>query len=398
MFPIAFASGTIAGRTLKADDIAGISDLYPDGGFTASTGSISGTVTKDGQPIFGAHIVAFDPATGSMVADVFVERTRSVFDQRPVARAARRPRGTARRRGDRQLLRRVAGGRHRLQGGVSRSPRGGCRRRRSRRRHREREPQVTGSRLAMAAVLTALHVTAARAQPVGAVPGRLEFDAGIIWAGAQPLGSQDANLTTGTGSTLRLFSSTSDLLAAAGFEGRVAVKVTRTVDARVSMSYAKPQLTTRVSNDLENSAGATAVRNRAAVSRRWRELIGTSRSRRIRRARSAVRRRRRRVSPAAARGSNAGRHGTVVRCRRRRQAAPGVAHASTSADESRRRAPRRASRRAHERHHIRRPPDRRSGGRRIAVRAVLDHRIQRRIIRRHDVVVCVADRFPVVDR
>jgi hypothetical protein len=68
MFPIAFGSGTIAGRTLKADDIAGISDLYPDGNFTASTGSISGTVTKDGQPIFGAHVVAFNPATGSMVA------------------------------------------------------------------------------------------------------------------------------------------------------------------------------------------------------------------------------------------------------------------------------------------------------------------------------------------
>jgi hypothetical protein len=68
MFPIAFASGTIAGRTLKADDIAGISDLYPDGGFATSTGSISGTVTKDGQPIFGAHIVAFDLANGSMVA------------------------------------------------------------------------------------------------------------------------------------------------------------------------------------------------------------------------------------------------------------------------------------------------------------------------------------------
>lgn len=68
MFPIAFGSGTIAGRTLKADDIAGISVLYPDGDFATSTGSISGTVTKDGQPIFGAHIVAFDPATGSMVA------------------------------------------------------------------------------------------------------------------------------------------------------------------------------------------------------------------------------------------------------------------------------------------------------------------------------------------
>jgi hypothetical protein len=68
MFPIAFAAGSVAGRTLKADDIAGISDLYPDGDFDRSTGSISGRVTKDGQPLFGAHVVAFDPATSTMVA------------------------------------------------------------------------------------------------------------------------------------------------------------------------------------------------------------------------------------------------------------------------------------------------------------------------------------------
>jgi hypothetical protein len=68
MFPIAFASGSIAARTLKADDIAGISDLYPDGGFSTADGSLSGSVTKDGQPLFGAHVVAFNPATGAMVA------------------------------------------------------------------------------------------------------------------------------------------------------------------------------------------------------------------------------------------------------------------------------------------------------------------------------------------
>jgi hypothetical protein len=68
MFPIAFEPGSIAGRTLRADDIAGISDLYPDGDFTQAEGSISGRVTKDGQPIFGAHVVAYDPATGAMVA------------------------------------------------------------------------------------------------------------------------------------------------------------------------------------------------------------------------------------------------------------------------------------------------------------------------------------------
>ncbi|MGH9139788.1 MAG: matrixin family metalloprotease [Vicinamibacterales bacterium] len=67
MFPIAFASGSIAARTLKADDIAGISDLYPDGDFKTTDGSLSGRVTKDGQPLFGAHVVAFDAATGALV-------------------------------------------------------------------------------------------------------------------------------------------------------------------------------------------------------------------------------------------------------------------------------------------------------------------------------------------
>ena len=66
MFPIAFAAGSIAGRTLKADDIAGISDIYPTGEFS-QTGSLSGRVTRNGQPLFGAHITAFDPATGAIV-------------------------------------------------------------------------------------------------------------------------------------------------------------------------------------------------------------------------------------------------------------------------------------------------------------------------------------------
>jgi hypothetical protein len=69
MFPIAFPAGNISDRVLKADDIAGISDLYPAGDFNAKTGSISGRVTKDGQGLFGAHVVAFDPASGGLVAN-----------------------------------------------------------------------------------------------------------------------------------------------------------------------------------------------------------------------------------------------------------------------------------------------------------------------------------------
>lgn len=69
MFPIAYAAGSIAARTLKADDIAGISDVYPDGDFDTEEGSISGRVTKDDRPVFGAHVVAFDAKTGSMVGN-----------------------------------------------------------------------------------------------------------------------------------------------------------------------------------------------------------------------------------------------------------------------------------------------------------------------------------------
>jgi hypothetical protein len=69
MFPIAFPAGNISARTPRADDVAGLSDIYPDGGFSADTGSISGRVTKNGAGVFGAHIVAFDPANGTLVAN-----------------------------------------------------------------------------------------------------------------------------------------------------------------------------------------------------------------------------------------------------------------------------------------------------------------------------------------
>jgi hypothetical protein len=67
MFPVAFSPGSIADRTLKADDIAGISEIYPAAAFASETGSISGKVTKGGTGVLGAHIVAFDPRTGKLV-------------------------------------------------------------------------------------------------------------------------------------------------------------------------------------------------------------------------------------------------------------------------------------------------------------------------------------------
>lgn len=68
MFPIAMSAGTIADRVLQPDDVAGVSSSYPDGGFASRTGSVSGRVLLNGQPVFGAHAIAFDLQTGELVA------------------------------------------------------------------------------------------------------------------------------------------------------------------------------------------------------------------------------------------------------------------------------------------------------------------------------------------
>ncbi|HEY0874077.1 MAG TPA: matrixin family metalloprotease [Vicinamibacterales bacterium] len=67
MFPVAFSPGSTIGRTLRADDIAGISDIYPNSVFRRERGSISGRVTKSGQGVLGVHVIAFNPSTGRMV-------------------------------------------------------------------------------------------------------------------------------------------------------------------------------------------------------------------------------------------------------------------------------------------------------------------------------------------
>jgi hypothetical protein len=74
MFPIAMSPGDISGRRPRADDIAGLSELYPAAGFTGEAGSAAGRVTKNGQGIFGAHVVAFNPRTGKLVGNFTVDQ------------------------------------------------------------------------------------------------------------------------------------------------------------------------------------------------------------------------------------------------------------------------------------------------------------------------------------
>jgi hypothetical protein len=67
MFPISLGRGVVEDRALQPDDVAGVSDLYPDGGFRSDSGIITGRVRLDGAGVKGAHVVAFNPRTGSLI-------------------------------------------------------------------------------------------------------------------------------------------------------------------------------------------------------------------------------------------------------------------------------------------------------------------------------------------
>ena len=67
MFPISLGRGNTADRELQPDDIAGVSDLYPANNHRQRTGAARGRVTKNGQPVFGAHVVTFNPETGELI-------------------------------------------------------------------------------------------------------------------------------------------------------------------------------------------------------------------------------------------------------------------------------------------------------------------------------------------
>lgn len=69
MFPIAMTPGAIADRILQPDDRAGIADIYPAADRVNRTGVITGRVTKNGQGVYGAHVAAFDPESGAIVAN-----------------------------------------------------------------------------------------------------------------------------------------------------------------------------------------------------------------------------------------------------------------------------------------------------------------------------------------
>jgi hypothetical protein len=89
--------------------------------------------------------------------------------------------------------------------------------------------------------------------------GRFDVSAGGLWIGHQALGSNDAGETTPSGTTLKVFTASSDLASAAAAGARVAVRAWRSLDVEVEASYARPRLRIAISNDIENAPAVTAV-------------------------------------------------------------------------------------------------------------------------------------------
>ena len=98
------------------------------------------------------------------------------------------------------------------------------------------------------------------AQPAtGPEPGRVELGIGRTWIGRETVGSGDATETTSSGGALSLFSTSTELAAGSGFEGRVGIKLTRAFELEASGAYAVLHLRTQISGDFENAVSVTAT-------------------------------------------------------------------------------------------------------------------------------------------
>ena len=88
---------------------------------------------------------------------------------------------------------------------------------------------ITARSLAFTGALLLAVASTATAQSA-APPGRVELSGGVTWFGESNLGAVDANLTTANSGTLRFFSTSSTLGGGSGLEGRVGVRVWRSLE------------------------------------------------------------------------------------------------------------------------------------------------------------------------
>jgi hypothetical protein len=101
--------------------------------------------------------------------------------------------------------------------------------------------------------------SSALAQSAAPPAWRVDGGVGVLWIGRQALGDTAATETTASGGKAALFTSSSELAAAAGMDGRVGVRLTRSLVAEAEVSYLKPQLRIAISGDSEGAAPVTAT-------------------------------------------------------------------------------------------------------------------------------------------
>jgi len=112
-------------------------------------------------------------------------------------------------------------------------------------------------RVIVAAVCaSALQVPSLLAQGASGERGRFELSAGPLWTGRASFGSAAATETSASGGRFLLFSTSSELAAAAGIEGRIGVRLTPALQVEASSSYGRVQLRTTVSGDSDNGPSA----------------------------------------------------------------------------------------------------------------------------------------------
>ncbi len=103
-------------------------------------------------------------------------------------------------------------------------------------------------------VLAAPGVASAQA-PVA--PPRVEVGGGVRWVGGAALGDMDATLGTASGGTFTQFGSSSELGPTPAVEGRVGVRLTRSLWAEANVSYGTTELRTRLDSDVESIPDTT---------------------------------------------------------------------------------------------------------------------------------------------
>jgi hypothetical protein len=89
--------------------------------------------------------------------------------------------------------------------------------------------------------------------------GRFDVGAGVEWLGSIAFGSAAATETTGSGGSSTLFSTSTTLKSAIGFQAHVGVRISNRLEAQAIGSVSRPTLSTTISGDIETSDTVTAT-------------------------------------------------------------------------------------------------------------------------------------------